>query len=329
MQEAEKFYQINDKIQCFENLSKPFNNGFRGKIRRALGLITFIRTSIKTFKPDILLCMISTTTFWGIISTLFTKTKVIGTERANPYISLKGSIWQKIIWIFSILTDGFIFQTTDASKFYPKSVRKKGCIIANMIEPPPVNFTYNFESKKIVAVGTLRPVKGFDVLINAMSKLPKRLNDYCLYIYGGQATLEPEYQKELQNLINEKGLNNSVKLAGKSKDILSSINDACLFVLSSHNEGMPNALMEAMSIGLPCISTDCDFGPRDIIENNINGILVPVNNSTILANQIISLLDQNELRKKLSENAKKVNIKFSINKIGVQWIDYLHKTLRK
>ena len=122
-------------------------------------------------------------------------------------------------------------------------------------------------TKRIVAVGRLEAQKNYPLLIKAFYLISNEFKDYIVEIYG-----EGQERSELSKLINELNLNNRVLLMGRHSDVHERIKDASLYVLSSDYEGMPNALMEAMALGLPCIATNCSGGgPKTLITNEVNG----------------------------------------------------------
>ncbi|MEJ6981362.1 glycosyltransferase [Pedobacter sp. P351] len=182
----------------------------------------------------------------------------------------------------------------------------------------PVNlFASNFSSqvyprKYILAVGRLDPQKGFDILINAFSKL--RDLDIDLLISG-----EGKERSNIVQLIESLNLTDRVKLIGFKNNIQDYYKQAEVFVLSSRNEGYPNALVEAMSLGCSCIATNCEFGPSEIIINQDNGILVEPVNVHELATAILDLLTNPILKRRISENAKLINKSNSLETISLKW----------
>ena len=155
--------------------------------------------------------------------------------------------------------------------------------------------------KEIVSVGRLNIPKNFPLLIRAFAKISEKHQDYILKIYGQGGLLE-----SLKKLTRELGVEEKVEFPGYVNDIPKVLQKASLFVLSSHYEGMPNALAEAMSLGLPCISTDCPVGgPRFLINEEENGILVPVDDDDALADAIERVLNNEDLKEKLGKNFKR------------------------
>ena len=166
--------------------------------------------------------------------------------------------------------------------------------------------------KFILSVGRLHPQKGFDKLIEAFSLLQPI--DVDLLISGEGAERE-----RLQKQINRLNLRDKVKLIGFKNNIQDYYQQAEMFVLSSKNEGYPNALVEAMSFGCACVSTDCEFGPSEIITDNENGLLVTVGDTEGMAQAISMILGDSRLKQKFSENAKKINETNSLAAISAKW----------
>ena len=167
--------------------------------------------------------------------------------------------------------------------------------------------------KKIVAVGRLVPQKNHQLLIKAFSIFQKLHKEYHLYIYGSGDLLD-----ELKILTIQKDVKNFVHFEGFCQDVHEKIKDAEQFILSSDYEGMPNALMEAMMMGLPCISTNYN-GVRDIIFDGINGLLVPLGDVSSLGRAMCRLSDDEKLQKKLRRGARLKSEEWKTERIVKKW----------
>ncbi len=179
--------------------------------------------------------------------------------------------------------------------------------------------------KEIVAIGRLEKQKNFHLLIDAFALFQKAHSDYVLTIYG-QGSLKEELERYAKHNL----LFNTYAFPGEKANVLELISNAAMFVLSSDYEGMPNVLIEAMALGLPVIATDCPVGgPRELITNGINGLLVPVGDKKVLFESMCALADDIFYAEKLGNNALKVRGKLEINKIANQWLDYLKNVCRK
>ena len=207
--------------------------------------------------------------------------------------------------------DKVVFQTNYSKNKYSFQIRNKSVIIPN---PICVTCLADKRSKKkIVGVGRLVPQKNHELLIKSFSIFHKIHNEYILEIYGIGPLLD-----ELKLLVKQLGLKNYIYFNGFSNDVHEKIKDAEQFVFSSNFEGMPNALMEAMMMGLPCISTNCS-GVSEIIEHEKNGILVEKGDVEGLAREMIRLCENNELREKIGKNAKIKAEEWKLDKIVQKW----------
>lgn len=242
-----------------------------------------------------------------------TKARVVVSERADPTRYLK--ITQFLLKNLAKRADQWVFQTEDAMVWY-KGYIKNGIIIPNAINPAFIKASYEGERRKvIVGAGRLSEQKNFALLINSFADVAGTFPDYSLIIYG-----EGNKRNELEQLAKERGVGDRVSLPGYVMSLGDEIEDASLFVLSSDFEGMPNALMEAMALGLPCISTDCPVGgPRYLIRDGKNGVLVPVNDRFSLAEAIKNMLRDNEKSVTLGREAAKISDELHPNKIYTMW----------
>ncbi|MBS7124188.1 MAG: glycosyltransferase, partial [Coprobacillus sp.] len=167
--------------------------------------------------------------------------------------------------------------------------------------------------KRVIAVGRLDEQKGFDMLINAWSRIEEKVPDWKLDIFG-----EGPLRKQLQDQIKNLNLKN-IYLKGYSVDIEKEYINSSVFVLSSRYEGFVLALMEAQAKALPCVSFDCKEGPAELIDNGINGYLIEEGNEREFSEKLLELLLDEKLRKKFSENSRKDLDRFNIEKIIEKW----------
>ncbi|WP_129714875.1 glycosyltransferase family 4 protein [Pedobacter sp. SYP-B3415] len=174
----------------------------------------------------------------------------------------------------------------------------------------------------ILAVGRLNYQKGFDRLIDAYSKLGAGAPDLLIAGEGGE-------RAALTEQISRLGLMGRVVLLGPVKELQGYYLQARLFVLSSRNEGYPNALIEAMSCGCACIAADCEFGPAEIIKTGENGLLVRNGDQNALVNAMRLLLKDEGLRKKIGRQAAAIAESNSIEKISHRWVTLLNHSARR
>ena len=247
--------------------------------------------------------------------------KVILSERCNPHWrKIPSRILKKIQYWFG---SGFVFQTKEQAMCYSKYARKNCEIILNPIIEMPTISAFN-KRKEIVTVGRLSKEKNVEGIIKAFNKLHIAYPDYKLIIYGNG----PQEQN-IRNLIKSLNLYDSIEIIQGKTNITDLIQGASLFVLNSTNEGMPNALVEAMSIGLPCISTDCPiYGPRALIEDGVNGFLVPVNDTESLYNKMLKVLEKPELASFIAANALKIRQTLDPAVISKKWINFILKIVQ-
>lgn len=184
--------------------------------------------------------------------------------------------------------------------------------------PDPLSFYTDtvspLVSKRVIAVGRYVYQKGFDLLLQAWSIVEKQIIDWELAIYG-QGEREP-YEK----LINELGLDRSrCHLYGPTNDIMHECLNSSIFVFSSRFEGFGMVLVEAMACGLPVISFDCPCGPKDIIHDQEDGILVENGSVDKLSKAMILLMKNHDLCVKMAINGQKNVLRFKIDTIAERW----------
>ena len=177
-------------------------------------------------------------------------------------------------------------------------------------------------AKRVIAVGRLDYQKSFDRLILVWEKVHQQMPDWTLDIFG-----QGEWKEMLQRMIDERGLQDSVRLMGPTKNIGKEYSESSMIVMSSHYEGFPMVMIEAMACGLPAVSFDFKCGPKDIIKEGENGLVVSDGDIDGLAEAIVTLVRDDELRKRMGENAKKVVETFSEAKVMDKWVRLYEETI--
>ena len=169
----------------------------------------------------------------------------------------------------------------------------------------------------IVTASRLNKQKNLGMLIEAFSKISSNHPEYTVEIFG-----RGEEEENLKRKAEKLSVADKVIFKGFSSNIYEDIRDCAIYVCSSDYEGISNALIEALGLGLPTISTDCPVGgSRLLIEDNVNGILVSVGDVDALAAQIERLIENPDLAERLSNNAVNVREKYAADRIAQMWID--------
>lgn len=311
------FYQLDNRIKiCREPLTKCTVR----KVR-LLTQMRIIRNGIRKLKPDLVIAFGNTEKLMAIGGCFGTKTKVLISERQDPYNYTPGK--KRTMWIRYMLADGCVFQTEGAAKYFPLSVQKKSTIIPNFISQSKREFLEMEKKKKEISFSARFELKQKrqDVMVDAFDIIAKDFPDWKLVFYG-----DGDDQAIVEEMVKEKGLSNQVIFKGKVSNVLDYIYNSSIFVLSSDYEGIPNVLLEAMAMGIPCVATDCSpGGARLLIENNVNGILVQTNSPKELAEAISFLIRTPDKANSLGKNAMNVLEKYKPEKILHLWNEYICK----
>lgn len=294
----------------------------RSRLRKVLGEVS----------PDVLLCFLPEPNMlacslkrpWSLRNSL--RFPVIISVRNDPVREYKSKTRQLMMRALYPKADGYVFQTEDAKNYFnfSKHIMDRACVIPNPLSRAFLDVEQPKQRvKKVISVGSLSKQKNQRMLIDAFAKIHDKYPDYVMEICG-----EGSLRKELQTYINENGLSRRISLTGQVDEIAEQIYDSSLFVMSSDYEGMPNALIEAMALGLPCISTDCPCGgPRYLIEDGVNGRLVPVADVTKLSEVMDEMLSNPEKAEQMGLQARKIQDKLHPDVINAAWDAYINKYL--
>lgn len=300
-------YELDDKIKIVDLSLKG------SYLKNLFYWIFYIRRYIKEKKPDRIVSFIGRINYLVLTASIGMKIPIIVSERNDPKHDGRNKFLQFYGNICYRLAKAIVFQTNYEKLCFDKVLYEKSFIIANPVEiscSPVKNFSDNLE---IVTAGRLRSQKNHEMLIKAFNIVNKKFPSLKLKIYG-----EGHLKNKLQSLIENYNLSDKIKLCGNVSDLHERISNSTIFILTSNYEGLSNSLIEAMMLGLPCITTDYS-GANEIIKNNFNGIIVPKNDVLFLANQIIFLLENKNLRKKLSKNGLEIAKNYKKEIILKEW----------
>lgn len=280
--------------------------------------IKFIRDHVNEIKPD---KIIAFTKFYAALANfalLFSRYKVIITERSSPLY-----IWPKQVEIFCRMSfalkkpSGVISQTSIASQYHKKLYGStKYTVIPNAVRKLKLYPEVNRENT-ILAVGRFNDsCKGFDLLVEAFNLLE---NKSWRLVFAGGSREEGQYLLE----VAKPEVRSRMDFLGSVKDTDTIYSKAGIFAMPSRSEGFPNALAEAMVAGCPCISFDFVAGPKDLIDNDVNGILIEKEDVAKLAKGLDELISNPEKRKEIAHKALEIEKKLNITKITQEYKKFL------
>ncbi len=196
----------------------------------------------------------------------------------------------------------------------------KTYVIPNFIPSYP-DSSAPLDNKRIIVVGRYNPAKGYEYLIQAWKTIHHKHPDWIVDIFGSG-----EMHDDVKRWIEDNGFSDSMLMNEPTDRIMEEYNKSSICVISSRYEGFPMVIMEAMACGVPCVAFDCPFGPRNIIKDGEDGILVEYLNSEALADSVCALIENVEMRKKMGIAARNNIRRFSSNEVMKKW-KLLFKTL--
>lgn len=241
------------------------------------------RKLIRSINPDYIVSFLQHIQIQTYLATFRLPVKRIETVRVNPWIAEPRNRIKRYLWKRCFGTCcKILLQTKEQEEYFDVALHDKCVIIPNPIDATCLRKyrqTFSDAAFRFIAAGRLSPQKNYPLMIDAFSQICREHPEAKLSIYGvGEAS----YVEKLSMHIKCCGLENNVRLMGRSNSMADEYVKNDVFVMASRFEGMPNALAEAMACQLTCISSDCKTGPRDLIDNGVSGLLVPANDTESL-----------------------------------------------
>ena len=294
---------------------------------KAVLRILYLRKLIRKEKPDVVVAFAYKAIYRTLIASLFIKMPVIIAVRTDPVGHYDSKLDKILIPLLYRRASGAVFQTEGQRDFFPGYIREKSCIILNPVTDKYLNVDHPDEKEKtIVHSGRLVDFKNQQLLIEAFVKVHEKHPEYDLKIYGGDSF---DGTKELlEETIEKHCAGEYVHLMGSSDELEKHLIKGEVYAFSSDWEGLPNALLEAMVLGMPIVATDCPCGgPRTIMEDRKSGLLVPIKDRDALASGMIELIENPEYAASLGKEARKLGERVNGPAIIAQWRDYIDDTI--
>ena len=303
-------YELDDTVEVFDVVSDK--RGFAGLVYRSLAL----RKLLRDIDPDVALSFVAP----EMVLAQKSCAPTVQTLRNDPW-HFDTSLSKRFL-IESAFTSAkkVVFQTTASMGFYSDEIKSKGIVLPNPLETSHLpRWRGNLDSREFVAAARLNEQKNYPMMINAFSEFHKTHPDWRLTIYG-----EGPERENLERLVADLGLGESVALPGRSSNVHEHIANASAFVLSSDYEGVSNSMLEALCIGAPCVVTDhSPGGAREYIEDGVSGLLTQVGDAHGMALAMARVADDVSFAKELGERAILVRERVDVESVVNQWENVL------
>ena len=319
--QREDEYPLNPKVKRILSQITEAEMG-RNRISNFIRRFQKLRNIWKTEKPDAILVFIGKNNFMALLTAWGLHIPVVVSVRADPNQEYPNR-WMRFMarHLFKKAA-GVILQTRACMEFFPKAVQRKSVILHNPVNE--VFFENPYEGERehtIVTVGRIDENKNQALLLRAFALIAADYPDYQIILYG-----KGDQEENLKQLADNLEIADRVIFAGNESDVAGKIKKAGVFVLTSNTEGMPNALIEAMVLGLPVIATDCPCGgPRDLIEDGVNGILTPVGDVDKMKENLQHILNDLQNALHMGQTARKSTAIYREKIVYREWMEYLLK----
>lgn len=326
-------YALHPEVKRIElDLAGQSANSLAGllqNVRRIRGL----RKVLKRIRPDVAIGMMTDANIslaWAALG--LRRLKTIGSERIHPPQHPLGILREALRhYSYGALSSVVALTEESADWIRMHTLARRVHVIPNAANwplpmlPPTIapETICQADRRFVLAVGRLEVQKGFDWLIAAFAMVASRHSDWDLVILG-----EGPERDRLQAQVNAGGLAGRVHMPGRAGNMPQWYERADLYVMSSRFEGFPNTLVEAMMYGVPVVSFDCDTGPRDIIHDEVNGLLAPLGDAVRLGAAMGRLMADGRLRRQLAAATTEVKARYAMDKIDTRWSMLFGELLR-
>ncbi len=299
----------------------------KGKLSRMRLRISRLKNCLAKERPDVVYAFMQTANYRAIMAAKSLRIPVIISVRSDPKVDYASKKQKMLSSMLYKKAAGAVFQTAGARDFFPEEIASRSAVILNPISEKYLNTERSEERRKVfAAVGRFHDAKDYMTLVKAFELFLKDHNEYTLEIYGGDSGDNSRLQ--VAEYVHSHALDDKILFMGSRSNVADCIKDVTAYVLSSKYEGLPNALMEAMALGLPVIATDCPSGgPAALINDGENGLLAEAGNPKELAAAMSKMAEYPEEAERVAKEAKKIRETASTVKITDEWLDYAKRCI--
>lgn len=320
-------YPLPDRVS---HVALDLAHGGGSPLRRLAGNLRAVaayRREIKRFRPEAAVGMMTTTNVVLALAAFGLGCTVIGSERSSPANSPLSRFWSVMRRFAYALLDGVTAQTEGAAAWLRRNtLARRVTVIPNSVSLPIPHGSPALApddvcpagTKVLLGVGRLAPVKQFELLIEAFAQVAPARHDWTLVLLG-----EGPERGRLAALVERGGLQGRVLTPGRAGNMSDWYERAALIALTSHHEGFPNVLLEAMAHGVPAISVDCPDGPRAIVRDGVDGLLVAPGDVDAFSRALDRLMGDADARGRMGHAAREVLERFSERSVMQLWDDAL------
>lgn len=280
---------------------------------QSLRRIFALRSAIRACAADVVISFLAKINIITVLATRWMDVRVIVSERNNPERQTVSPVWRWLRHRLYGVADRLVTPSAGVLKSLPAAVRSRGHVIPNPVDLPAPS-AHRADGCKLVAVGRLDAQKGFDLLLPAFAKVADDHPGWRLVIWG-----EGPERAALEALRDRLGLTDRVDLPGLTERPGQWVEDATVFVLSSRFESFGNVVTEAMAAGLPVVTTDCPWGPGEIVRHGVDGWLVASEDVAALADGLATLMADEQLRARLAQAAQRNVRRFDRASVMAKW----------
>lgn len=326
--QGEEEFELNKEIRRI-HVGLDDSDENRSRIFRAIKRLVRLRKLLVAEKADVAIGFTRKPLYRLLAASICVKTPVIIAVRISPIGNYDKAFDKIFMPILFRRANGAVFQTNDQMEYFVPFLKNDSAVIFNPINEKYVGVEQPAKKEKaIVHSGRLVDFKNQPMLIRAFIKVHDKHPEYVLKLYGPDGG--EGMQEKLEEIIKSSHAEEFVKLMGGSDELEKVLPMGEIYAMSSDYEGMPNALLEAMCLGMPVVATDCPCGgPKAVITEGENGLLVPVKDEDAFAEALNKLIENPEYANCLGKQASKLSEKISAEAITKQWLDYINKVIKR
>jgi glycosyltransferase involved in cell wall biosynthesis len=320
---TEPFHALAQGVRVHRLREQPTASGLLPRLWANVGRISQLRGLLRRLRPDVVVSFMTEANVIALAACRGLRLPVVISERNQPDRPGLGRARRLARRLTYGWAAGIVMQTEALAAWARARFKVPVHVIPN---PVPINEAprrreedlENHAARLVVAIGRLTQQKGFDLLIESFGQIAPKYPDWRLIIYG-----DGPQRRELTLMAQGDLLQGRVALPGLTKDVAVALSQASIFVLPSRFEGFPNVLLEALSLGVPAIATECPGASAEILRDGTYGLLVPPDDVQAMKAALETMMTQPELRKAFAAKGPEAVHSYAIAQVSGRWLDLL------